>query len=97
MKYVSALLLCAAIAALTAHAEVVGIVDAGDGDILELHDTVSPLCVPNTLQAIYRPAEKGQHLMLGCWTSIRGGFAVEFDRGVVVRIPTSAVKIPVRI
>ena len=93
MKAIQTVLLAACLVS-AAHAEIVGVVDAGRGTMIELHDTAGQ-CVSGALQAIYRQALPSQVSIPGCWVMVPGAINVVFFDADGARIPVSAVRKPV--
>lgn len=93
MKFHQAWLLIACLAAAPAHAAVIGIVEAGGGAVIELHDTAGA-CVGGALSAVYRQALPSQVTVPGCWVMGQTSMMVAFMDGDAVHIPAAAVRKP---
>ena len=94
MRSIKAAVLAAClIVASTAHAELIGIVDAGRGTLIELHDTAGP-CVGGALHAVYRQALPSQVTVPGCWVMGQGSVRVAFLAADTAIIPVAAVRKP---
>lgn len=92
MRSVQAFLVAACLVA-SAHAEIVGIVDAGHGPVIELHDSAG-ICVSGALHALYRQALPSKVSVPGCWVMGQAWVMVAFLDGDAVRIPIAAVRKP---
>ncbi len=93
MRSHQACALIACLATALAHAEVVGVVDAGRGTVIELHDTAGP-CVGGALHAVYRHALPSQATVPGCWVMGQGAVRVAFMDADTAIIPVAAVRKP---
>lgn len=93
MKATKTCTLIACLATALAHAEVVGVVDAGNGTVIELHDTAGA-CVGGALSAVYRQALPSQVTVPGGWVMGQTSVMVAFMDGDAARIPFAAVRRP---
>lgn len=90
---ISGLALAALLCASSAQAELMGVVDAQNGVVVNLHREAGP-CVGGARRAEYVDVVKKQNIP-GCW-AVQGGGVIQvawFD-GDADAIPLSAVRLP---
>lgn len=98
MRYFPLALVSASLIAATvslAHAEVIGVIDAGNGAVIDLHNTAGP-CVSGAMLAEYWPSRQTALVIPGCYRMIGNMIIVAFLDADTARIPVTAVKNPVR-